>query len=363
VQKAPEKFLQWLRCAWNVFYNQPSRHYLYGILFLQPYALITYVDHGCAGYSEPLDFVKNPQHTQFLADFVADFIAEPEHRGRDPTVTVDRKARFIEHAGMKWAEASDGLLCYRPCVFGRHIRVARVHPVDSPEEKWVMKNAWEEKLENPSPPPEEEVLRILDEANVRGLPQLHESCRSTAEGSDNVEASSDNVQVSSDNAEVSSDNVEVSSDDNVEMSSDDNVEMSSDNMEVLTSKFPLNCENALAAVTNRAMKVAESSFVSNRTSKSNPSGVPAGITGKELVRRVRAQKKDFNECTEVRRRRTRLIVSYCQPLKEAMRNAHPKELMRTIRDAMVVYYEAYKRPEHGFLHGGKFTNVLDDEQH
>ena len=341
MQKAPEKFLQWLRCAWNVFYNQPFRLYLYGILFLQPYALITYVDHGCAGYSEPLDFVANPQHTQFLADFLADFIAEPEHRGGDPTVTVDRKAIFIEHAGLEWAEASDGLLCYRPCVFGRHIRVARVQPVDSPEDKWVMKNAWEEKLENSSPPPEEEVLRILDEANVRGLPQLHESCRSIAEGNDNV-------QVSSDNAEVSS---------------DDNVEISSDNMEMLTSKFPPNCENALAAVTNRAMKVAESSFVSNRTSKSNPSGVPAGITGKELVRRVRTQKKDFNECTEVRRRRTRLIVSYCQPLKEAMRNAHPKDLMRTIRDAMIVYYEAYKRPEHGFLHGGKFTNVLDDEQH
>ena len=39
----------------------------------------------------------------------------------------------------------------------------------------------------------------------------------------------------------------------------------------------------------------------------------------------------------------------------------PKELMRTIRDAMIVYYEAYKRPEHGFLHSGNLTNVLGDE--
>ncbi|KIX02535.1 uncharacterized protein Z518_08476 [Rhinocladiella mackenziei CBS 650.93] len=316
VQKAPEKFLQWLRSAWNIFYHQPFRRYLYGILFLQPYALITYVDHGCAGYSEPLDFVENSQHTRFLADFLADFIAEPEHRGRDPHVTTHRQdgSIFIEYAGIKWAEATDSLLCYRPCVFGRHLRVTRVQPADSPNDKWVMKDAWEEKPEHQSPPPEEEVLRILVEANVRGLPQLHESCRSTTEGSDNVEASGDNT-------------------------------------EVLTSEFPSNCENALAAVMDRTMKVVKSSFVSGRTSKFDPTGVSPGTTGKDLYFRVNGQKKNFNECTDVRRRRARLIISYCQPLKEAMRNAQPKELMRTIRDAMIVYYEAYKRPKHGFLHG------------
>ncbi|KIX00921.1 uncharacterized protein Z518_09986 [Rhinocladiella mackenziei CBS 650.93] len=177
-----------------------------------------------------------------------------------------------------------------------------------------MKNAWEEKVENPSPPPEEEVLRILVEANVRGLPQLHESCRSTAEGSNNVKASSDE-------------------------------------MEVLTGKLPPNCENALAAVTNRAIKVIEPSFVSSCTSKSNPPGVFVGIAGEEILRQAQAQGEDFNECIGVRRRYIRLVVSYCQPLKEAMRNAHPKELMRTVCDAMIVYYDAYKRPEHGFLHG------------
>ncbi|KIX08775.1 uncharacterized protein Z518_03432 [Rhinocladiella mackenziei CBS 650.93] len=316
LQKAPEKFLQWLRSAWNVFYHQPLRHYLYGVLFLKSYALITYVDHGCAGYSEPLDFVKKPQHTQFLADFLADFIANPEHRGRDPHVTAHQKdgSIFIEYAGIKWTEAPNSLLRYRPCVFGRHLRVTRVHPVDSPNDKWVMKDAWEEELEHPSPPPEEEVISILIEANVRGIPQLHESCRSTTEGRDSVEASDDN-------------------------------------MEVLTSEFPPNCENALAAITKQAMMVVESGFVSGRASKSSSSRPPIGTTGQGHLQQAKGKRKLFNKCADVRRRRARLIISYCQPLKEAMRNAQPKELMRTIRDAMIVYYEAYKRPEHGFLHG------------
>ena len=49
-------------------------------------------------------------------------------------------------------------------------------------------------------------------------------------------------------------------------------------------------------------------------------------------------------------------MSYCVLLKEAMRTSGPKSLMRTIRDAMIVYYEAYKS---GFNHGGKhFMNIL-----
>ena len=51
-------------------------------------------------------------------------------------------------------------------------------------------------------------------------------------------------------------------------------------------------------------------------------------------------------------------MSYCVPLKEAMRSRGPEELMRIIRDAMIVYYEAYKLPESGFIQGGKhFINV------
>ncbi|KIX05596.1 uncharacterized protein Z518_06468 [Rhinocladiella mackenziei CBS 650.93] len=335
LQKALPK--KWLRSAWNIFYYQPFRRYLYGILFLQPYALITYVDHGCAGYSEPLDFVENLQHTQFLADFLADLIAEPEYRGRDPHITAHRNdgSIFIEHAGIKWAEVFDGLLCYRPCVFTRHLRVTRVHPIDFPEDKWVMKNSWEEMLKNPSPPPEEEVLRILIEANVRGLPQLHESCRSTTGRSDNTKPLSDKMEISSDNMKVSSDNIEV-----------------------LTSHFPSNCENVLAAITNRTIILVKSDFVSKRTSKSNLSDVSAGTTGTKFLFPVKVRKQSFNEYIDVRRRRTCLITSYCQPLKEAMRNARPKELMRTIRDAMIVYYEAYKRPEYGFLHGDISTENI-----
>jgi hypothetical protein len=44
-----------------------------------------------------------------------------------------------------------------------------------------------------------------------------------------------------------------------------------------------------------------------------------------------------------------------------MRNISPNELMRIIRDAMIVYYEAYKRPENSFLYSSKLTNVLGDE--
>ena len=319
VQKATDKFLQWMRGAWNVFYHQPFRRHLYGILFLQPYALICYADHGCAGYSEPLDFVNNPQHTHFLADFLANFIAEPDHRGRDPTVTVDSQSgqAFIQHAGMMWTELPDGLLCHRPCVIGRNVRVARVQLTDSPEDDWVMKNTWEEQIQNSAPPPEEEILRILDEANVRGLPQPHESCHST-EGDGDVE--------------------------------------------VLTSEFPPDCENALAALSEKTMMRIQANYISDRTSKSMPSGMPTGVTSQLVARRIQLQRQDFNECLTVRRRLTRIVMSYCQPLREAMRHAGPRELMRTIRDAMIVYYEVYKRPPQGFLHGGKLTNAPDDEQ-
>ena len=71
------------------------------------------------------------------------------------------------------------------------------------------------------------------------------------------------------------------------------------------------------------------------------------------------ERRQFNEPLEVRRRLTRVLMSYCVPLKEAMRNGGPKSLMRTIRDDMIVYYEAYKLPESGFIHGGKHCiNIL-----
>jgi hypothetical protein len=51
-------------------------------------------------------------------------------------------------------------------------------------------------------------------------------------------------------------------------------------------------------------------------------------------------------------------MSYCLPLKEAMRTRGPLSLMRIIRDAMIVYYEAYKLPESGFIHGGKYFMII-----
>jgi len=74
---------------------------------------------------------------------------------------------------------------------------------------------------------------------------------------------------------------------------------------------------------------------------------------------MKTQRDTFNTPMEIRRRLTRVIMSYCRTLKDAMRDAHPKSLMQSIRDSMIVYYEVYKRPESGFLHGGKcFLNIL-----
>ena len=104
--------------------------------------------------------------------FLTGFIANSERRGRDPTVEkVDRV--HINHAKTTWAELRDGLLCYRPCLTGRHIRVAQVQDQGGifRGKRMVMKSTWEEKLPPESSPPSEvEVLTIL-EANVRGLPQ------------------------------------------------------------------------------------------------------------------------------------------------------------------------------------------------
>jgi hypothetical protein len=272
------KFTQWLRGAWSVFNHQPFRLHLYGILFLQPCAYICCADHGCAVYSEPLRFVTNIQHAQFLADFLTGFIANPRRRGRDPTVEKADKV-YIHHAETTWAERPKGLLCYRPSLIGRNIRVAQVQDQGAKfrEDKMVMKNTWEEKLPPESSPPSEiEVLKIL-EANVRGLPQLY----------------------ALENAIVRDDG----------------------NLEVETRSFH------------------------------KPENLAPGENADDLLpRRAQIQRQQFNKPLEVRRRLTRVLMSYCVPLREAMRTRGPKSLMRIIRDAMTVYYEAYKA---GFIYGGK----------
>jgi hypothetical protein len=312
-----EKFPQWLRGAWSVFHHQPFRRHLYGIIFTRPRAYVCYADHGCAVYSEPLNFVKNIQHTQFLAGFLTGFIANPERRGRDPTVEKTDRV-YIRHAKTIWAELPNSQLCYRPCLVGRNIRVAQVQEQDAkifPKNKMIMKSTWEERLPDTSSPPSEvEVLKILLEANVRGLPQPYA-----------LESAIVRDDVS--------------------------------NLEVETRGFPENCEVALLSPTNlNFVEKMLPSYASNRTSKRLGSGANVNDP---LLRRIKEERQQFNEPLEVRRRLTRVLMSYCVPLKEAMRTRGPKSLMRIIRDAMIVYYEAYKLPKSGFIHGGKyFMNVL-----
>ena len=309
-----KKFLQWLRGAWSVFHHQPFRRHFYKIIFIKPCAYICYADHGCAVYSEPLDFVKNTQHTKFLIYFLSGFIADSEHRGRDPTIEKEDNEVYIRHAEEMWAELPDGLLCYRPCLVGRNIRVAVVeYKGDNfPEPRVVMKSTWEEKLpQESSPPPEVDVLKTLLKANVRGLPQPYYL----------------------DSAIVRDDS----------------------NLEVETRCFPQNCKVALSVSTDDGMVKMQSSYFSSHASK--PLYLGASV-GEPFLRNVKVQRQNFNEPLEVRRRLTRILMSYCEQLKEAMRNETPNRLMRIIRDAMIVYYEAYKLPESGFIHGGKhFTNL------
>ena len=303
------KFLQWLRNAWSVFYHQPFRRHLYGIMFIQPCAYICYADHGGAMYSEPLCFVDKSEHTQFLISFLLGFIANPGRRGRDPTVEKKDNKVYIRHAGIRWFELPQGLLWYRPSLVGRHIRVALVKPEEGefPDHRVVMKSTWEEKIPPKSSPPlEAEVLSILS-SKVRGLPQVY-----------NLDCA-----IVRDNG----------------------------TLEVETSGFPKNCEVALPASTKKLMEKMNTGYVSSHTSKY---WVPTdGLSGASLIPRLKVRRQTFNEPLEVCRRLTRIIMSYCDPLKYAMRNKGPKRLMRIIRDAMIVYYEAYKLPEHGFIHGGK----------
>ena len=239
-----------------------------------------------------------------------DFIASPGRRGRDPTVENEDNKVYIRHAGIRWLELPEGLLWYRPSLVGRHIRVALVEPQEAtfPEDKVVMKSTWEERLPPESKPPSEaEVLNNLRKAKVRGLPEFYGF------------------------------HCAVVRDDN--------------ELEVETSGFPENCEVALPASTGNLMEKIQTNFVSDHTSKY---WAPTeGLAGGSFVPKLKIRRQKFNEPLQIRRRLTRILMSYCQPLKDAMRNAGPASLMRTIRDTMIVYYEAYKLPEHGYIHGGK----------
>ena len=305
------KFSQWLRCAWSVFHHQPFRRHLYGIMFINPCAYICYVDHGCAVYSEALYFTGNKKHAEQLIQFLSVFIAMPEYRGRDPTVQQKGSLAYIQHAKKEWYEVSEVPLWYRPCLTGRHIRVAKVRELGvEPPHNWVMKSTWEEKIPpDSSPPSEVEVLRILLDAGVRGLPQPY--C------------------------------------------------LDDSHLEVETGSFPEGCEVAFPVTTKDSMAKMRNNFISSQTSKTLVPAATGRKSDRELVKRIKLDRDEFNQPMETTRRLTRVIMSYCTPLREAMRNATPKSFMQTIRDSMIVYYEAYKRPKSGFLHGGKcFINIL-----
>ncbi|KIX09147.1 uncharacterized protein Z518_00225 [Rhinocladiella mackenziei CBS 650.93] len=274
-------------------------------MFIQPSAYVCYADHGCAVYSEPLYFGKNIEHARFLGEFLTGFIANPGLRGRDPTVDQVDGVQ-VYHAGKLWTELPNGRLCYRPCLVGRNVRVALVEEQAAKfPMMMVMKSTWEEKLPlGSSPPSEVEVLQVLLNAHVRGLPQPYDL----------------------ESAIVRDDR----------------------NLEVETRPFPENCGVAFTASTTNFMAKMQSSFVSSHTSKPL---APGANVDDPYLGRVRTRRQQFNEPLEVRRRLTRVLMSYCTPLKEAMRYGGPESLIHIIRDALIVYYEVYKLPKSGFLHG------------
>ena len=81
----------------------------------------------------------------------------------------DGKVQIL-HAGEWWTEKR--LLCYHPCVIGRNARVSIMR--NSKRLEAVMKSTWEEVLpDDASPPAERQVLQILKDKGVRGLPEVY----------------------------------------------------------------------------------------------------------------------------------------------------------------------------------------------
>jgi hypothetical protein len=83
------------------------------------------------------------------------------------------------------------------------------------------------------------------------------------------------------------------------------------NVEVGTREFPPNCENALAALNGKIMMKIQDSHISGQ---SMTLGRQTGATGGQLLQQVQLQRRDFNECIEVRRL-VRVVMSYCQLLR------------------------------------------------
>ena len=181
------------------------------------------------------------------------------------------------------------------------------------EKKVVIKSTWEEKTQKPSPPPKAEILSILLNAKVRGLPQPYSLESAIVRGNGKLE--------------------------------------------VETRSFPKDYNVALPALTADSFLKIQLSYILGQTSKFLAPNTTEGLTEDPLLRRLQfadVKRKDFNKPIKVRRRLIRIIISYYKPLKDAMRNAGPKALIQAIRDSIIVYYKAYKLPESGFIHSSKF---------
>jgi hypothetical protein len=113
-------------------------------------------------------------------------------------------------------------------------------------------------------------------------------------------------------------------------------------LEVETRSFPEDCEIALPTSTGNIMEKMRLSYTSDHTSKLMAPGATKGPAGSPLLGRARIQRQQFNEPFEVRRRLTRILMSYCTPLKDAMRNAGPKTLMRPTNFQVPVSFMAVR---------------------
>ncbi|OCL09557.1 hypothetical protein AOQ84DRAFT_375730 [Glonium stellatum] len=266
---------KWCKNAEQVFRYQPFRRFLLGILFIRPVAYISYLDHTENVLSSPLLIMQERSHTILLQEFLTAFIAQPDHRGQN----LDARERDgdIYFAQSWWHEID--VLYYKPLIHSRHVRVAVVEPtkdlastnqgqksssesdaVELSASGVVMKTSWEYIPPVGAPPSTEvDILKVLFEANVKGLPYPYYLDKAVVGDSHGT---------------------------------------------VTTARFPDYVTHAL----------------------------PAKSNGRS-------------------RQLTQVMLSYCQPLTSIVTSVDSRMLMRIVRDAAIVYYDAYISPDHGFLHG------------
>jgi len=127
---------------------------------------------------------------------------------------------------------------------------------------------------------------------------------------------------------------------------------------VETYSFSKSYKVALLALTIDRMLKMQLGYILGHILKFLAPNATKGLIGDSLLRRLRfkeeVKKFFFKNPIKVRRRLIRIIISYYKPLKNAIRDAGPELLMRTIWDSIIVYYKAYKLLESSFIYSGKF---------